>query len=94
VHRISRGCSQAFVILAWILIAINTAYCWWENKARLEGRRADNVIKYQRCVQDQKTKQSSVVSAQKLMVRCCRLVDEGKTKAPIGDRSPEFLFTI
>ncbi|KAF7776169.1 hypothetical protein Agabi119p4_4562 [Agaricus bisporus var. burnettii] len=60
----------AFVVLAWLLIAANVCYCIWENKARREGRRQDNITKY------------------------IQLVREGKTKAPIGDRHPEFMFTI
>jgi len=42
----------------------------WENKARREGRRQDNLVKYQ------------------------ALVDAGKTRAPIGDRHPDFRFTL
>ncbi|KAF8974760.1 MFS transporter [Flammula alnicola] len=62
--------SLAFVVLAWILVAINVSYCLWENKARREGRRQDNLTKYQ------------------------ALVDAGKTRAPIGDRHPDFRFTL
>ncbi|KAF8913881.1 MFS transporter [Gymnopilus junonius] len=62
--------SLAFVCLAWVLVALNVLYCLWENKARKEGRRHDNIMKYH------------------------ALVEQGKTKAPIGDRHPEFLFTL
>ncbi|CAA7259745.1 unnamed protein product [Cyclocybe aegerita] len=65
-HTISLG----FVSLAWVLIACNVSYCLWENKARREGRRQDNLTKYQ------------------------ALVDAGKTRAPIGDRHPNFRFTL
>lgn len=50
--------------------ALNRYYCFWENKARREGRRQDNISNY------------------------VQLVREGKTKAPIGDRHPEFMFTL
>ncbi|KDR83760.1 hypothetical protein GALMADRAFT_86283 [Galerina marginata CBS 339.88] len=62
--------SLAFVCVAWILVALNVSYCLWENKARKEGRRQDNLTKYQ------------------------ALVEEGKTSAPIGDRHPDFRFTL
>lgn len=62
--------SLCFVVLAWILIACNVCYCLWENKARRDGKREDNLIKYK------------------------TLVDEGKTQAPIGDRHPDFRFTL
>lgn len=45
-------------------------YCVWENRARAEGRRQDNLSKYQ------------------------ELWDSGKTRAPIGDRHPDFRFTL
>lgn len=57
-----------FVCLTWVLIACNVAYCKWENKARSEGRRASNVVKYR------------------------ELWNAGLTRAPIGDRSPDFRF--
>jgi len=60
----------AFVCLAWVLVAANVVYCKWENKARKEGRRQDNLTKYQ------------------------ALVEQGKTRAPIGDRHPDFRFTL
>ncbi|KAF8165361.1 MFS general substrate transporter [Crassisporium funariophilum] len=60
----------AFVSVAWVLIACNVAYCLWENKARREGKRDDNLVKYQ------------------------ALVESGKTRAPIGDRHPDFRFTL
>ncbi|KAF9476455.1 MFS transporter [Pholiota conissans] len=62
--------SLAFVVLAWILVALNVIYCMWENKARKEGRRQDNLTKYQ------------------------ALVEAGKTRAPIGDRHPDFRYTL
>jgi sugar phosphate permease len=62
--------SLIFVSLAWILIGLNVLYCLWENKAREEGRRDENLTKYK------------------------TLVEEGKTKAPIGDRHPKFRFTL
>ncbi|KAK7470670.1 hypothetical protein VKT23_002092 [Stygiomarasmius scandens] len=60
----------AFLILSWLLIGANVLYCIWENKARAEGRRQDNIEKYQ------------------------ALWDAGKTRAPIGDRHPDFRFTL
>ena len=45
-------------------------YCLWENKARRDGKRKDNLIKYK------------------------ALVDGGETRAPIGDRHPDFRFTL
>ncbi|KAJ7180067.1 MFS transporter [Mycena crocata] len=60
----------AFLILAWILIAVNVWYCRRENKARAEGRRQGNVTAYE------------------------ELWNSGKTKAPIGDRHPDFRFTL
>jgi len=62
--------SMAFLILAWVMIAVNVGYCLWENKARAEGRRQSNITKYQ------------------------QLRDEGKTRAPIGDRHPAFRYTL
>jgi len=62
--------SLSFVVFSWILIACNVCYCLWENKARRDGKREDNLIKYK------------------------TLVDEGKTQAPIGDRHPDFRFTL
>jgi len=62
--------SLCFVVFSWILIACNVCYCLWENKARRDGRREDNLIKYK------------------------TLVHEGKTQAPIGDRHPNFRFTL
>ncbi|ESK95468.1 major facilitator superfamily transporter, partial [Moniliophthora roreri MCA 2997] len=60
----------AFLCLAWVLIAANVLYCTWENKARAEGRRQNNLIEYQ------------------------ELYESGKTRAPIGDRHPDFRFTL
>ncbi|KAF8812453.1 MFS general substrate transporter [Phlegmacium glaucopus] len=60
----------SFVVLAWFLVAFNVCYCLWENKARRDGKREDNIIKYK------------------------ALVAEGKTQAPIGDRHPNFRFTL
>ncbi|KAI0347207.1 MFS general substrate transporter [Trametopsis cervina] len=65
-HSIALG----FVSLAWVFVALNVAYCMYENKARADGRRDENVAKYQ------------------------ELWDTGKTRAPIGDRSPAFRFTL
>lgn len=65
-HSITLG----FVCLAWLAIFCNVMYCLWENKARAEGRRQDNLRKYQ------------------------ELWDSGKTRAPIGDRHPDFRFTL
>jgi len=59
-----------FLILAWILIAVNVWYCIRENKARAEGRRQGNIAAYE------------------------ELWNTGKTKAPIGDRHPDFRFTL
>ncbi|TFK75926.1 MFS general substrate transporter [Pluteus cervinus] len=60
----------AFEIMAWIMTAANVLYCMWENKARKEGRRDENIEKYQ------------------------KLWEAGKTRAPIGDRHPDFRFTL
>ncbi|KAF8591497.1 MFS general substrate transporter [Ramaria rubella] len=60
----------SFVCFAWVMIALNVAYCLWENKARREGRRAGNWQAYE------------------------RLWESGKTRAPIGDRNPDFMFTL
>ncbi|EMD40831.1 hypothetical protein CERSUDRAFT_111415 [Gelatoporia subvermispora B] len=60
----------AFVAVAWVAILCNVLYCIWENKARAEGRRDGNILKYQ------------------------ELWDSGKTRAPIGDRHPDFRFTL
>ncbi|RPD67314.1 MFS general substrate transporter [Lentinus tigrinus ALCF2SS1-7] len=65
-HSITLG----FVCVAWIAMFCNVMYCLWENKARAEGRRQDNLTKYQ------------------------ELWDSGKTRAPIGDRHPDFRFTL
>ncbi|KAM5540381.1 hypothetical protein V8D89_005839 [Ganoderma adspersum] len=65
-HSITLG----FVCLAWLAMFCNMMYCVWENKARAEGRRQDNLRKYQ------------------------ELWDSGKTRAPIGDRHPDFRFTL
>ncbi|THU81824.1 MFS general substrate transporter [Dendrothele bispora CBS 962.96] len=65
-HSISLG----FAVLTWSAICANVCYCVWENKARREGRRADNVNEYQ------------------------QLWESGKTRAPIGDRSPDFMFSL
>ncbi|KAL1752418.1 major facilitator superfamily domain-containing protein [Schizophyllum commune] len=59
-----------FVALAWVLIAANVCYCLWEDKARREGRRQQNIQDY------------------------LDLVAAGKTRAPIGDRHPDFRFTL
>ncbi|KAI0824785.1 MFS general substrate transporter [Trametes gibbosa] len=60
----------AFVVVAWLAMLCNVLYCIWENRARAQGRRQDNLTKYQ------------------------ELWDAGKTRAPIGDRHPEFRFTL
>ncbi|KAH9900009.1 MFS general substrate transporter [Cubamyces lactineus] len=60
----------AFVAVAWVAMFCNVMYCIWENRARAEGRRQDNLVKYQ------------------------ELWDAGKTRAPIGDRHPDFRFTL
>ncbi|KAJ8455309.1 hypothetical protein ONZ51_g12519 [Trametes cubensis] len=60
----------AFVAVAWVAMCCNVMYCIWENRARAEGRRQDNLVKYQ------------------------ELWDAGKTRAPIGDRHPDFRFTL
>jgi MFS family permease len=59
-----------FLILAWILMAINVWYCIRENKARAEGRRQGNITAYE------------------------EQWNSGKTRAPIGDRHPNFRFTL
>ncbi|KAF9268133.1 MFS transporter [Marasmius fiardii PR-910] len=60
----------AFLCLAWILILVNVLYCTWENKAREEGRREKNLVRYR------------------------ELWESGMTRAPIGDRHPDFRFTL
>ena len=47
-----------------------STYCMFENKARADGRRLNNITQYQ------------------------ELWDLGKTRAPIGDRHPNFRFTL
>jgi len=59
-----------FLLLAWILTAVNVLYCVRENKARAEGRRQGNIPAYE------------------------ELWNSGKTRAPIGDRHPDFRFTL
>ncbi|KAK7695994.1 hypothetical protein QCA50_000634 [Cerrena zonata] len=59
-----------FVVMAWVFTFLNVMYCIWENRARAQGRRQDNLEKYQ------------------------ELWDTGKTRAPIGDRHPDFRFTL
>ncbi|KAL1736843.1 major facilitator superfamily domain-containing protein [Schizophyllum commune] len=53
-----------------LAIANAACYCLWENKARREGRRQQNIQDY------------------------LDLVAAGKTRAPIGDRHPDFRFTL
>ncbi|KAJ7276379.1 MFS transporter [Mycena haematopus] len=60
----------AFLILAWILVAVNVWYCTSENRARAEGRRQGNITAYE------------------------ERWNSGKTRAPIGDRHPNFRFTL
>ncbi|KAF9009084.1 MFS transporter [Cyathus striatus] len=60
----------SFLVLTWVLIAVNISYCLWENKARREGRRQSNLEHYK------------------------ELRVTGKTRAPIGDRHPDFRFTL
>ncbi|KAJ7368288.1 MFS general substrate transporter [Mycena albidolilacea] len=60
----------AFLILAWLLIAVNVWYCLRENKARAEGRRQGNITAYE------------------------EEWNAGRTRAPIGDRHPDFRFTL
>ncbi|KAI0092717.1 MFS general substrate transporter [Irpex rosettiformis] len=69
-YKRGHSIALAFVSLAWVFVALNVAYCLYENKARAEGRRNSNIDKYQ------------------------ELWDSGKTRAPIGDRSPAFKFTL
>ncbi|KAJ7498941.1 MFS transporter [Mycena latifolia] len=59
-----------FLLLAWVLIAVNVLYCARENKARAEGRRQGNITAYE------------------------ELWNSGKTRAPIGDRHPDFRFAL
>ncbi|KAI0770830.1 MFS general substrate transporter [Irpex lacteus] len=69
-YKKGHSIALAFVAMAWVFVALNVAYCLWENKARADGRRNTNIDKYQ------------------------ELWDSGKTRAPIGDRSPAFKFTV
>jgi MFS family permease len=62
--------SLAFMCVAWILVAFNVAYCYWENQARASGKRQVNIDMYR------------------------ELYESGKTRAPIGDRHPDFRFTL
>ncbi len=67
------GCRQRVSLLHAIeniFLIVPRAYCLWENKARREGRREENITQYQ------------------------ALRNAGKTRAPIGDRDPRFLFTL
>ncbi|KAJ7095367.1 MFS transporter, partial [Mycena belliarum] len=45
-----------FLLLAWVLIAINVVYCARENKARAEGRRQGNITAYEELRNSGKTK--------------------------------------
>ncbi|KAK0190957.1 MFS transporter [Armillaria mellea] len=65
-HAINLAC----LVFAWFFVGANVCYCLWENRARREGRRAENIRQYK------------------------VLWDEGKTCAPIGDRHPQFRFTL
>ena len=58
------------LIIGWICITANVAFCSAEIRARTLGKRDGNIIDY------------------------LRLVSEGKTKAPIGDRDPAFRYTL
>jgi len=60
----------AFLLLAWVLTAVNVLYCIRENRARAEGRRQANLTAYE------------------------ELWSAGKTRAPIGDRHPDFRYTL
>ncbi|KAK0453626.1 MFS transporter [Armillaria borealis] len=65
-HAINLAC----LVFAWFFVGANVCYCLWENKARREGHRTENIRQYK------------------------ELWDEGKTRAPIGDRHPQFRFTL
>ncbi|KAF9254617.1 MFS general substrate transporter [Marasmius fiardii PR-910] len=60
----------SFMCLGWFVVAINMLYCMFENKARKEGRRGNNLTRYR------------------------ELLTAGKTRAPIGDRHPDFRFVL
>ncbi|KAJ7744448.1 MFS transporter, partial [Mycena maculata] len=60
----------AFLLLSWVLTALNVWYCMRQNKARAEGRQQGNIKAYE------------------------ELWTTGKTRAPIGDRHPDFRFTL
>jgi len=59
-HSITLG----FVILAWIAMLCNVMYCRWENTARAEGRRQDNLVKYQELWDSAKHAHPSVIVIQ------------------------------
>lgn len=46
----------AFVVAAWVFVALNVAYCFWENKARADGRRDGQLEKYQELWDSGKTR--------------------------------------
>ncbi|KAK7695993.1 hypothetical protein QCA50_000633 [Cerrena zonata] len=60
----------SFLGMAWVFIALNVAYCYWENRARARGLRQNNIQQYQMSL------------------------DAGKTRVPMGDRHPDFRFTL
>nr|GAT59405.1 MFS transporter [Mycena chlorophos] len=69
-YRKGHAIVLGFLILSWIMAAVNVLYCVRENKAREKGLRQGNIAAYD------------------------ELVRSGKTKAPIGDRHPDFRFTL
>lgn len=69
-YKRGHSITLAFVAMAWVFMALNVAYCAWENRARASGRREGNLENYQ------------------------ELWDSGKTRVPIGDRHPDFRFTV
>jgi len=56
--RYIRGHSIALgaLIMAWFLILANVCYCRWENNARRDGRRDQNLAKYQELWDSGKTR--------------------------------------
>ncbi|KAJ7068256.1 MFS transporter [Mycena amicta] len=55
-YRRGHSIVLAFLILSWILIAVNVLYCIRENKARAAGQRQGNIAAYDELVRSGKTK--------------------------------------
>lgn len=54
-YKRGHSIALAFTCLAWFMLGCNMLYCGWENKARSEGKRDENVTKYQSLLERGKT---------------------------------------